>query len=99
MTLDSRHWSTTDGHLHTSVPTTVPVDWKPRAADAGLTYVSGAYTIARTRYASTRYASTGYTYTVFRDGVELSLGFYSRLRDAKERAVSNAEGRDVVNVA
>lgn len=94
MTLDPRHWATTDGHHYTSVPTTVPVDWKPTHADSGLVYVSGAYKIVRMPY-----GATGSTYTVFRDGVELSLAFFNRLRDAKARAVSNAEGRDVVNVA
>lgn len=89
-----RHWTTTDGHLHTSVPTTVPVDWKQKYTDDGLTYVSGPYSIRRDPY-----CRTGYTYTVYRDGVDLGLAFYSRLRDAKARAVTNAEGRDVVNVA
>lgn len=92
---DPRHWATTDGHHHVSIAAPAPTEWKPRRAEDGsLTYVSGTYSIRR--------IYRGYsqsTYIVFRDGVELILAFYPRLRDAKERAVKNAEGRDVVNVA
>lgn len=89
---DPRHWTTTDGHRHTSVPTAVPTAWKQKHDDSGLVYISGAYSIHRTRY------GRGWLYGIARDGVELRCS-YSRLRDAKDRAVNNARGRDVVNVA
>lgn len=91
---DPRHWTTADGHRYTSIPTVVPAEWKQKHADTGLTYVSGDYTIVRLQY-----GATGFVYDLYRDDVVLVLAFYSRLKDAKERAVQNAEGRDVVNVA
>lgn len=92
---DERHWTTEDGHRHVSVPTEVPVTWRQRHDGQGrLIYFSGPYRIVRRSY------GTKYSYAVQREGVELPLGnLYSRLKDAKERAVKNAEGRDVVNVA
>lgn len=92
---DPRHWTTTDGHRHTSVPAPVPTAWRQTHNDRGqLVYLSGAYSIVRW---CGRHGSR--TYDVFRDGIELSLARYGRLRDAKDRAVKNARGRDVVNVA
>lgn len=95
MGYDERHWTTEDGHRHVSVPTEVPVKWSIHRLASGLTYISGTYVIRRDHYVGSRYM-----YTVLRQGVELPLGgLYSRLKYAKERAVRNAEGRDVVNVA
>lgn len=92
---DLRHWVTVDGHRYTSVPAPIPVDWKRVRNDKGqLVYLSYPYTILREVYGATRY-----TYTVFRDGVELPLSFTGSLWHAKDRAVVNAAGRDVVNVA
>jgi hypothetical protein len=92
---DDRHWTTTDGHLHTSVPAEVPVAWRAHYLASGLVYMSGVYAIRRRSYGWTKYS-----YAVLREGVELPLGgTYSRLKDAKERAVKNAEGKDRVNVA
>lgn len=91
--MDSRHWATTDGHRFTSIPAPVPADWKKKYTDLGLTYVSGPYTIRRDSY-----SRTGYSYELLRDGDPIGF-LYSRLRDAKDHAVRNAEGRDVVNVA
>lgn len=90
-----KHWRTTDGHLHLSVPTAVPAAWARRIDDKGrLVYVSGDYEIVRDRYGATRY-----TYTVFRDGIELSSSFTGLLREAKAYAVKNARGKHQVNVA
>jgi hypothetical protein len=93
---DERHWTTEDGHLHTSVPAEVPVAWRAHYLASGLVYISGdaVYAIRRRSY------GMKYSYAVLREGVELPLGgTYSRLKDAKERAVENAEGRDRVHVA
>lgn len=91
--MDPRHWATTDGHRYTSVPTAVPVGWKLKYTDSGPTYVSGPYAVRRNPY-----GRTGYSYELLRDDVPIG-SLYSRLRDAKEHAVKNTEGRDVVNVA
>jgi hypothetical protein len=91
---DERHWTTEDGHLHTSVPAEVPLAWRAHFLASGLVYMSGVYAIRRRSY------GTKYSYAVLREGVQLPIGgVYSRLKDAKERAVKNAEGRDRVNVA
>lgn len=93
--LDPRHWTTTDGHRHTSIPAPVPVEWTRTRNDKGhLVYLSSCYSIVRTPQGKRSWA-----YTVYRDGVELSLSHTSGLWHAKERAMKNAEGRDVVNVA
>lgn len=95
--LDERHWVTEDGHLHVSVPTEVPAEWKKKYDDdrrGALVYVSGPYQIRRMTYLAR------WTYAVTRDGIELPLGsLYSRLADAKERAEKNARGEDRMNVA
>jgi len=92
---DPRHWATTDGRRHTSVPAPVPTVWTRMTNDRGqLTYVSGSYSIVRTVG-----PNGSRTFVVYRDGIELSLSFTGMLWYAKERAVKNAEGRDVVNVA
>lgn len=94
-TPDPRHWATTDGHRYTSIPTTVPAEWRRIRNDEGhLTYLAGAYTIVRRPY-----GRASWSYTVYRDGIELRLSLTAMLHAAKERAVENAEGRDVVNVA
>ena len=93
---DERHWTTEDGHMHTSVPTAVPVTWRAHRLVSGLVYISGdaVYSIRRRSY------GTKHSYAVLREGVELPLGgIYSRLKDAKARAVQNASGLDTVNVA
>jgi hypothetical protein len=46
-----------------------------------------------------RYGKTGWTYTVFRDGRELPLAFYSRKKDAEARIRQNAAGLDTVHIA
>jgi hypothetical protein len=57
----------------------------------GLTYVSAGreYEILKTRNA----------YALYRNGRPLVLGTYYRLKDAKARAVTNAQGLDVWNIA
>jgi hypothetical protein len=95
--LDARHWTTVDGHMHVSVPTGVPEIWIQRRVGAGLSYFSQdeVYEIRRRAYGKTQWS-----YTLLRDGVELPLAsIYSRLMDAKERAVKNARGQDRVGVA
>lgn len=93
--LDERHWTTEDGHMHVSVPSEVPKLWEKTYVGVHLAYVSGPFTIVRSPYVGRRC-----TYSVQRDRVELPLGgLYSRLKDAKDRAVKNAEGRDRMNVA
>ncbi len=87
------YWSTRDGRRYISVPTRIPTGWTPAETKGRLVYVSGVYTIVRKPYGKS------YTFTVCRDGIDLPLAFYSRLKDAKSRAVQNAQGRDVVNVA
>lgn len=94
MEMDAKIWATVDGRRYTSVPTEVPTAWKQKQSDTGLIYVGGDYRIVR------MLGSTGHRYYwVYRSGVELPLAFYGRLMDAKDRAVKNAEGRDVMNVA
>lgn len=93
--LDPRHWATTDGHRHTSVPARVPIEWRRiKNGDGQITYLSSPYTIVRRSH-----GRRSWMYTVYRDGFELSLSSTAALWHAKERAVKNAEGRDVVNVA
>lgn len=90
------HWTTADGHRYVSVSAEVPTAWKRDRNKGGhLVYRSGPYEIRRTLVSGRSRA----TYEVFRDGVPLSLSFTGSLADAKARAVRNAEGRDVVNVA
>lgn len=94
--MDPKYWATTDGRRYTSVPAPVPVAWQRMLNDSGrIVYVSGAYSIERTQYVRGQHG-----FVVYRDGVKLSaLAYYGLLRDAKARAATNAEGRDVVNVA
>jgi hypothetical protein len=92
---DPRHWATTDGHRHTSVPAPEPLVWKRTRNDQGqLVYLSSCYSIVRTVG-----PNGSRTFVVYRDGIKLSLSFTGMLWCAKERAVVNAQGRDVVNVA
>lgn len=92
--MNAKHWSTKDGHRHVSIPTEVPEAWKQRYTDKGLIYFSGDYKIIREPYASR------HTYAVWRNEEELPLGsLYGRLKDAKARAVKNAMGNDVMNMA
>lgn len=94
---DPKHWTSEDGHLHVSVPTAVPEKWSPRHTVNGLSYFSqnGVYEIRRRPYGLSQWS-----YSVYRDGVELVLGgLYSLLRDAKARAVKNAQGKDTVHIA
>ena len=89
-----KNYETADGHRYVSVPTTVPVKWARAYDEHGkLCYGSGEYQIVREPYGSR------HTYTVYRDGEELSLSWTSSLRDAKARAVINARGNDVFNWA
>lgn len=91
---NEKHWTTTDGHRFTSVPTERPGPWKRVRVGDDLIYSSGAYEIIGRPYGKARR-----TYTVYRDGVELALSFTSSLRDAKMHAEINAAGRDRMNVA
>lgn len=92
---DPRHWTTTDGHRHTSVPAPEPLAWKRTHNDKDqLVYVSGSYSIVRTIG-----PNGSRTFVVYRDGIELSLSFTGALWYAKDRALTNARGGDVVNVA
>lgn len=93
MEMDPQIWATTDGHRYTSVPTEVPTAWERKHVNGYRTYVSGDYEIERLPY------GTKWTYWVSRNDIALPLAFYGRLMDAKDRAVENAEGRDVMNVA
>lgn len=91
------HWTSEDGHLHVSVPTAVPTIWIRRGTGSEMSYLSqdGTYEIRHRAYGKTQW-----TYTLLRDGVELPLAsIYSRLMDAKERAIKNARGQDRVGVA
>jgi hypothetical protein len=89
--VDTTAWTTQDGHRYTSVPTEVPRIWERGYAMCGLTYVSAGreYEILKTRNA----------YALYRNGRPLVLGTYYRLKDAKARAVTNAQGLDVWNIA
>jgi hypothetical protein len=58
-----------------------------------LVYVSGEYLIRRYPH-----RKSAYTYVLYRNRVAIGLGT-GRLKDAKEHAVRNARGEDVVNVA
>jgi hypothetical protein len=91
---DSKNWTSTDGHRFTSVPTEIPgAPWRIGIDGRGRrTYTSGAYVIVRT-------VGSNRTYEVFRDGELLHLSFTGRFRWAEERAVRNARGLDVMNVA
>lgn len=94
MSLDPRHWTTADGRRYVSIAAPPPIVWKRTYNDQGrIVYLSAAYSIVR------RVRHTACWYTVHRDGVELPLAVYTRLSDAKDRALKNAEGRDEVNVA
>jgi hypothetical protein len=89
-------WTLTDerpGRQYASVPTARPVNWKQQLGLRKLAYTSGEYAIVRNT------AGRSVTYTLFRLDVELPLGFYSRLKDAKARAVKNAAGKDRMRVA
>lgn len=92
---DPRHWTSKDGHLHISVPTKEPAGWFRADFDGEIRYVSyqGCYMIRR------QTGGKRPTFTVYRGAEELPLAFYSRLIDAKARAVKNARGEDTVNVA
>ena len=97
--LDKSIWTSADGRWHTSIPTTVPEKWTPAmqgSATLGtdfLVYVSGEYLIRRYPY-----GKSAHTYVLYRNRVAIGLGT-GRLKDAKEHAVRNARGEDVVNVA
>lgn len=92
---DPRHWTTTDGHRHTSVPAPEPLVWKRTRNDKGqLVYLSSCYSIVRSPH-----GRRSWMFTVYRDGVELKLSWTSALWHAKERALTNARGRDVFNYA
>lgn len=96
--LDKSIWRSTDGHLHTSIPTVVPEKWTPALVGNSLlsterlVYVSGSYVIKREPYGAR------WTYVLFRGRVPIGLGC-SRLKDAKAHAVKNARGEETVNVA
>lgn len=91
-------FTTTDGHRYVSVPAEVPVDWSSWYDEDGfLLYGCGDYLIVRNLYVGERRS-----YSVHRDvnGRLTRIGWpYSRLKDAKEKAVQNAKGLDVFNWA
>ena len=97
---DQQLWKLTSdewGRDYVSVPTQVPTTWTLLHGwpDRGvLLYKSGTqYEIRAHRYGTRR------SYTVWRKGVELPLALYSRLLDAKKRAIKNARGLDRMHVA
>jgi hypothetical protein len=98
--LDRSIWHSADGHLHTSIPTTVPSRWTPASTGRNdqlgreqLVYVSGDYVIKRESR-----GRSAWTYVLHRNRVPIGLGA-SRLKDAKAHAVKNARGEETVNVA
>jgi len=98
VTMDLSIWQTTDGHLHTSIPTTVPGPrWQPTESGSfdqwRITYVSRDYSIRRIPHGS------GFVYDLYRGKVRINLAPHPRLKDAKAHAVRNAQGLDRVNVA
>lgn len=99
MKLDSKHWSTTDGHRYTSVPVKIPKRFTQALQGATptrpalLVYTCGPYTIVRKPY------GTKYSYDVLRDRETISIGGFSRLYDAKLYVTQNAAGKAVRNVA
>lgn len=81
------------GKDYVSVAAPVPEVWETKFDARGrIMHVSGQYVIRRGLGARR-------SYTVFRQGVELSLSLTSSLAVAKARAVKNAHGLDKVHVA
>jgi hypothetical protein len=81
------------GKDYVSVAAPVPETWNLEIDGKGrITYVSGQYTIRRG-------LGTRRSYTVLRQGVELSLSLTGSLAVAKARAVKNAHGLDRMHVA
>lgn len=93
--MDMRHWAYAGNGDYVSIAAAVPTAWERIYSGSHLTWLSGPYTIKRHSHSGSRRAS----YTVLRENEELPLAFYSRLKDAKDRAVTNAEGRDRMHVA
>lgn len=87
--VDTTAWTTQDGHRYTSIPTEVPTVWWLGPDGRS----SGDYKIR------TRPHGSGRTFDLYRNGRPLVLATYSRLKDAKARAVKNAQGLDVWNIA
>lgn len=86
------------GKDYVSVATTVPKSWArtrgwPDQDILLYTCESGEYEIRGHKYGTRR------SYTVWRQGVELPLTLTGSLRDAKARAVNNANGLDRMHVA
>lgn len=93
---EKKGFTTTDGHRYTSVPAEVPVTWHSFTDDDELLYAAGPYLIRRRKY------GTKFSYDLCRDvdGYLTTIDpLFSRLKDAKARAVKNARGLDVVNWA
>jgi hypothetical protein len=88
----------TRGKDYVSVAAPVPEAWKrlrywPGFEVGQVRYVSGEYEIRGRVYGTRK------SYTVWRQGAELDLSIASRLKDAKARAVKNANGEDRMHVA
>ena len=104
-------WQLDESQLPTKVYVSVPVDisggmlWKREHATVNgrdvMIYRSGEYEIHGVEYGNRRPDGgiARRTYTVWRQGVELSLSFTGSLRQAKDYAAANAQGRHRVNVA
>lgn len=90
------------GKDYVSVPTEVPWNW-PRELPGALNdipaHVKFAYVCGEYMIYTFKYGSTGTSYTVLRQGVELPLSLYGRLKDAKGRARQNARGEDRMHLA
>lgn len=92
--MNARHWAHVGNGDYVSIAAPVPEMWERQIVNGVMVYVSGDYTIKR--YIG---ISGNRSYTVWREGEELTLAFYGRLADAKIRAIRNARGEDTVHVA
>jgi hypothetical protein len=82
------------GKDYVSTATAVPEKWVRYSYPDGMVlHSSGEYEIRGHRYGTRR------SYTVWRQGVELPLTLTGVLKDAKARAVKNAQGLDRMHVA
>jgi hypothetical protein len=92
-------FTTPDGHRYVSVPTDIPTTWGRSRNGAGrLVRESGDYKIVREPYVGTQY-----TFSLYRlvngKWIDLGIGSYSLLKDAKADAMKNARGEHVINWA
>lgn len=99
MKLDERHWRTEDGHRYTSVPVVglegledLDLWFRGVNGDGYITYSRGPYMIVRFPY-----GKSGFIRELWRDNERLAC--FRRVLDAYDRALRNARGEDVINVA